>query len=195
MAIRRITLADIVFGQPLPWDVFSTPSSTRPLLEKGKVAPPEQLERLLDSGLYAEAGGMPSILQHLNQVNRRLERILLTLRDQNSADRELRELACELLGIVERDQDVVLAAIFLNQIAGAYAVRHCTETAIVVCIIARHAQVGARSFARDGRRADHECGHGAPGRFIPQPRRRAHQRGTGRHPPPPFRQRRHAALG
>lgn len=137
MAIRRITLADIVFGQPLPWDVFSTPSSTRPLLEKGKVAPPEQLERLLDSGLYAEAGGMPSILQHLNQVNRRLERILLTLRDQNSADRELRELASELLGIVERDQDVVLAAIFLNQIAGAYAVRHCTETAIVVCIIAR----------------------------------------------------------
>ncbi|UUZ57434.1 hypothetical protein LP419_01200 [Massilia sp. H-1] len=120
---------------------------------------------------------------------------MLTLRDQNSADRELRELACELLGIVERDQDVVLAAIFLNQIAGAYAVRHCTETAIVVCIIARHAQVGARSFARDGRRADHECGHGAPGRFIPQPRRRAHQRGTGRHPPPPFRQRRHAALG
>jgi len=137
MAIRRITLADIVFGQPLPWDVFSTPSSTRPLLEKGKVAAPEQLERLLDAGLYAEAGGTPSILQHLNQVNRRLEKILLNLREQHSADRELRELAQELIGIVERDQDIVLAAIFLNQIAGAYAVRHCTETAIVVCTIAR----------------------------------------------------------
>lgn len=143
MAIRRITLADIVFGQPLPWDVFSTPSSTRPLLEKGKVAAPEQLERLLDAGLYAEAGGTVSILQHLNQVNRRLERILLSLRDQNSADRELRELAQELTTIVERDQDIVLAAIFLNQIAGAYAVRHCTETAIIVCIIARAMQKSA----------------------------------------------------
>ncbi|HEY0061656.1 MAG TPA: HD domain-containing phosphohydrolase [Telluria sp.] len=137
MAIRRLTLADIVFGQPLPWDVFSTPLSTRPLLEKGKLAAPEQIERLLDAGLYAEAGGMPSILQHLNQLNRRLERILLSLREQNSADRELRELAQELSDIVERDQDITLAAIFLNQIAGAYAVRHCTEAAIVVCIIAR----------------------------------------------------------
>jgi len=137
MAIRRITLADIVFGQPLPWDVFSTPSSPHPLIEKGRVAAPGQLERLLDAGLYAEAGSAPSLLQHLNQVNRRLEHILLSLRDQNSADHALRQLAQELIGIVERDQDIVLAAIFLNQIAGAYAVRHCTEAAIIVCIIAR----------------------------------------------------------
>ncbi|SHG97952.1 HD-GYP domain-containing protein [Massilia sp. CF038] len=137
MAIRRITLADIVFGQPLPWDVFNTPAATRPLLEKGKVAAPEQLEGWLDAGLYAEAGGQASILQHLNQLNRRLEAILLSLRDQNSADSDLRQLAQELIDTVERDQDIVLAAIFLNQIAGAYAVRHCTEAAIVVCLIAR----------------------------------------------------------
>jgi hypothetical protein len=59
------------------------------------------------------------------------------LRDQPAADRDLRHIAQELIDTVERDQDIVLAAIFLNQIAGAYAVRHCTEAAIVVCIIAR----------------------------------------------------------
>lgn len=143
MAIRRITVSDIVFGQPLPWDVFSTPSATRPLLEKGKVAAAEQLEGWLDAGLYAEAGGQPSILQNLNQINRRLERTLMNLRDQSSADSELRHIAQELIETVERDHDIVLAAIFLNQIAGAYAVRHCTEAAIVVCLIARAMQKSA----------------------------------------------------
>jgi HD-GYP domain-containing protein (c-di-GMP phosphodiesterase class II) len=137
MAIRRITLADIVFGQPLPWDVFSTPGALRPLLHKGNVVVPGQLDGWLDAGLYAEAGAPSSILQNLNQINRRLERTLMELRDENSADKTLRVLAGELIAAVERDQDIVLAAIFLNQISGAYAVRHCTETAIVACLIAR----------------------------------------------------------
>lgn len=136
MTIRRITSADIVFGQPLPWDVFSTPSATRPLLEKGKLAAPDQLAGWLDMGLYAEAGTPTSILQALNQVNRRLERVLLNLRDQESADRELRTLAQELNEAVQRAPDIALASVYLNQISGSYAVRHCTEAAIVVCLIA-----------------------------------------------------------
>lgn len=78
-----------------------------------------------------------SILQSLNQINRRLERTLMELRDQHSADTELRTIAQELIDTVERDSDIVLATIFLNQIAGTYAVRHCTEAAIVVSLIAR----------------------------------------------------------
>jgi HD-GYP domain-containing protein (c-di-GMP phosphodiesterase class II) len=137
MAIRRITLSDIVFGQPLPWDVFSNPSAPRPLLKKGNVVTPDQLDGWFDAGLYAEAGAPSSILQSLNQINRHLERTLLELRDENSADNTLRTLAGELMAAVERDQDIVLAAIFLNQITGSYAVRHCTEAGIVVCVIAR----------------------------------------------------------
>ena len=137
MAIRRITLADIVFGQPLPWDIFSNPTAARPLLQKGNVVAPGQLDGLLDAGLYAEAGAPHSILQSLNLINRRLERTLMELRDESSADNTLRQLAGELIATVERDQDIVLAAIFLNQIAGAYSVRHCTEAAIVVSLIAR----------------------------------------------------------
>lgn len=137
MAIRRITLSDIVFGQPLPWDIFSNPTAARPLLQKGNVVAPGQLDGLFDAGLYAEAGTPSSILQSLNLINRRLERTLMELRDENCADNTLRTLAAELIATVERGQDIVLAAIFLNQIAGAYAVRHCTETAIVASLIAR----------------------------------------------------------
>lgn len=135
MAIKRITLSDIDFGQPLPWDVFSNPSAPRPLLQKGNVVAPGQLDGWLDAGLYAEAGAPASVLQELNQINRRLERALLELRDEDSADTTLRALAGELMDCVGREPDIVLAAIFLNQIAGTYAVRHCTEAASVVCMI------------------------------------------------------------
>jgi HD-GYP domain-containing protein (c-di-GMP phosphodiesterase class II) len=137
MAIRRITLSDIVFGQPLPWDIFSTPSASRPLLQKGTVVAPGQLDGWLAAGLYAEAGAPASALQQLNLINRRLERTLMELREENAADNTLRTLASELIETVERAPDIVLASIFLNQIAGSYAVRHCTEAAIVACIIAR----------------------------------------------------------
>lgn len=140
MAIRRITVADLAFGEPLRWDIFSTPSSARPLVQKGEVLAPGQLDDWLEAGLYAEASAPVSVLQSLNQINRRLERALMDLRDQGSADTELRALAQDLIATVERGGDIVLAAIFLNQIAGAYAVRHCTEAAIVVCLIARAMQ-------------------------------------------------------
>ncbi len=78
----------------------------------------------------------PSVLRGINQVNRRLERLLLELRDQPTADTDLRALAQELMAAVRRAPEVALAAIFLNQIAGSYAVRHCTEAAIIVCMIA-----------------------------------------------------------
>ena len=137
MAIRRITLSDIAFGQPLAWDIFSMPSALRPLIEKGKLVAPGQLDDWLSSGLYADTGVPGSVLQGLNQINRRLERTLMALREQGSADTELRSIAQELIDTLERQPDIALAAIFLNQIAGTYALRHCTEAAIVVCLIAR----------------------------------------------------------
>ena len=136
MAFRRIRLSDLSFGKPLPWDVFSRPTDARPVLEKGKVVASEQLG-LLEAGLYAQAGAPASVLQSLNQINRRLDRILMDLRDVASADSELRAIARELIDAVERDTDISLASIFLNQIVGAYAVRHCTEAAIIVSLIAR----------------------------------------------------------
>ena len=137
MTIRRISIAELVFGEPLRWDIFSTPSAVRPLLCKGQVLQPGQLDGWLDAALYAESAAPVSVLHGLNQINRRLERVLLALREQTSADKDLRAIAQELIATVERDADIALAAIFLNQIVGAYAVRHCTEVAIVACLIAR----------------------------------------------------------
>lgn len=136
MPIRRITLSDIVIGQPLPWDVFSTPSAPHPLLPKGKVIEAGELDGFLASGLFADAGDPVSVLQSLHHLNFRLERTLDGLRGHAGADAALRGIAGELIATVARQPDIALAALFLNQIAGTYPVRHCTETAIIACTIA-----------------------------------------------------------
>jgi HD-GYP domain-containing protein (c-di-GMP phosphodiesterase class II) len=79
----------------------------------------------------------PSVLHLLNQCNRRLERLLQNLRSEHNAEGELRELAHDVIRAVELNPDVALATIFLSQIAGTYAVRHCIETAVVTVVIAR----------------------------------------------------------
>lgn len=133
--MRRITDTDIAYGEPLAWDVFSAPSAARPFLKKGEIVTPGQLDGWLEAGLYADAGAPVSVLQQVNHVNRRLERMLMDLREHGHG--QLRALAQSLVDAVTRAPDVALAAIFLNQIAGAYAVRHCTEAAIVACLVAR----------------------------------------------------------
>ena len=78
-----------------------------------------------------------SVLQSLNRVNQRLDRLLSELGTGGTADHELREIAHQVIGAVERDPEIALACVLLNQIAGRYAVRHCIETAIVAVLIAR----------------------------------------------------------
>ncbi|NGZ84609.1 HD-GYP domain-containing protein [Duganella aceris] len=79
----------------------------------------------------------PSVLNLLNQSNRRLERLLQTLHTERNAEAELRDIARDVIHAVELDPDIALATIFLSQIAGTYAVRHCIETAVVTVVIAR----------------------------------------------------------
>ena len=143
MTHRRLTLADLVFGEPLRWDIFgpgakavpSTPARPQPLLQKGQVlAPSAQLNGWLEEGLFAEA--TPSVLHQLNESNKRLERLLMALRDSEAADDELRAIARDVIAAVDLNPDVALACIFLSQIAGLYAVRHCIETAVVVVLVA-----------------------------------------------------------
>jgi hypothetical protein len=45
MTIRRLTLSDLAFGEPLRWDVFGPSKAAAPVLHKGQViAPSPQLE-------------------------------------------------------------------------------------------------------------------------------------------------------
>ncbi len=85
----------------------------------------------------AHADAVSSVLHDINVVNKRLEKVLLDMALNCNVDGELRELAGHLIAATERNADVALACIYLNQIAGIYAVRHCVETAIVVAVVAR----------------------------------------------------------
>src|SRR5471030_2617466 len=133
MVQRRITLKDLVLGKPLRWNLFAAgaaQASAQPLLQKGQVlSDTTQLAPLLEAGLYAEEEAPPSVLHQLNQCNRRLERLLMDLRNEHNAEAELRDIAHDVILAVELNADIALACIFLNQIAGSYAVRHCIETA------------------------------------------------------------------
>src|SRR5471032_2772974 len=141
MVQRRITLNDLVLGEPLRWNLFAadaTQSRGQPLLQKGQIlSDTTQLSTLLEAGLFAEDDPPPSVLHQLNQCNRRLERLLLDLRNEHNAEAELRDIAHEVILAVDLNADIALACIFLNQIAGTYAVRHCIDTAVVAVVVAR----------------------------------------------------------
>lgn len=79
----------------------------------------------------------PSVLHELNKSNRRLEKLLADLRNEQNAEGELRSIARDVVAAVELNPAIALACIFLNQIAGTYAVRHCIETAVVAALVAR----------------------------------------------------------
>lgn len=141
MAQRRIRFRDLILGKPLPWDLYGGADADAPLLHKGQVVDDgARLAHLLEAGLFAADDGPPSVLRLLNEANHRLEHLLNELRDKNNAERELRDIARDVLQAVELNPDIALACIFLNQIAGSYAVRHCIETALVAVQVARGMQ-------------------------------------------------------
>ena len=90
-------------------------------------------------GHFAEPDAAPSVLHQLNLCNRRLERLLQNLRNEHNAEAELRDIARDVIAAVDLNPDIALACIFLSQIAGSYAVRHCIETAVVGVVVARSA--------------------------------------------------------
>jgi HD-GYP domain-containing protein (c-di-GMP phosphodiesterase class II) len=138
MVQRRISFKDLARGAPLRWNLFSGKGGGKPVLHKGELVPDlPQLATLLDQGLFADEEAPSSVLQWLNQSNRRLERLLHDLRNEDNAEAELRHIARDVIQAVELDADIALACIFLSQIAGTYAVRHCIETAVVAVIVAR----------------------------------------------------------
>ena len=94
-----------------------------------------QLHSPLEAPAFAES--TPSVLHQLNLCNRELERLLHNLRNEHNAEADIRDIAREVIEAVDINPDVALACIFLSQINGIYAVRHCIETAVVLVVIAR----------------------------------------------------------
>lgn len=149
MEKHRIIMADLVIGEPLPWDVFDATGQL--LLVKGHVIEHErQIEALSDRGLFIDAQAHnrkhappaqisepPSTLRMINLVNRRLESLLVNLPNETQAEEKLLETAAVLGRAAIAEPDIALASILLNQQSGIYPVRHSIDTAIVSLLVAR----------------------------------------------------------
>lgn len=150
---RRLSMADIVLGEPLPWDVYD--EGNRLLLRRGHIVQNlSQVEALINRGLFVDAGQVeaaarakreaqekkpevPSALRFINLANKRLERLLYNLGNETDAPAKILEVAKALTYAHDIHPDVALASIFLNQEAANYAVRHCVDTALLALPIAR----------------------------------------------------------
>jgi HD-GYP domain-containing protein (c-di-GMP phosphodiesterase class II) len=148
---RRISMADITVGQPLPWDVFD--SNNKLLLRKGSlVQRDQQIEKLIERGLFAEAQTTSSksenkpvkqqekssALRFLNLANKRLERLLFSLNTEPDVQAKILEVATVVKYAVDLNPDITLGCILLNQSAGNYVIRHCIDTAVVSLLVAQN---------------------------------------------------------
>jgi HD-GYP domain-containing protein (c-di-GMP phosphodiesterase class II) len=155
MAKRRISVVDIVVGQPLPWNAYD--SNGRLLLHAGEVvANAMQVERMVAQGLFSEMCDSvdesadtapkeaPSTVRMINRANDLLRNTLPKLRELDDAEGNLLRISQLILDAVKLDSEVAVACISLNQEAAPYVIRHCVDTAIVAALIAQ-----AMSVAED----------------------------------------------
>ncbi len=86
----------------------------------------------------------PSVLGMINLAHRRLEHLLFNLQSEPGADWQsnVLDVARELIAAADRNPDIALACILLNQDEGGYAVRHCLDTALVALLAARALRLG-----------------------------------------------------
>jgi hypothetical protein len=150
MSKRRISISDIIIGQPLPWNVFS--GDGRLLLRAGEIVATEnQAERMVKEGLFSEIADVgdleeivispkdePSVIRILNRANWLLRKSLPALAALPNAQKTFTDIATLVYSSLELDTDVAIATIFLNQQPGGpYFFRHCTDAAVVAALVAR----------------------------------------------------------
>ncbi|MDB5992343.1 MAG: hypothetical protein JWQ10_3746 [Herbaspirillum sp.] len=149
---RRISLSDIVIGEPLPWDIYDV--AEKLLLRKDFVVENEQqIEALLARGMFVAAKPSapaptpgqainravekPSALRLVNQANKRLGRLLYNLQNETEFESKVMEVVAAIKHAIEINEHVALATILLNRAQSTYPVRHCVDTAIVSLLAAR----------------------------------------------------------
>jgi HD-GYP domain-containing protein (c-di-GMP phosphodiesterase class II) len=153
---KRLSIADFVIGEPLPWDVYA--EGNRLLLRRGHIVESlHQVEELVQRGLFIDGGqadrlahakneernrkqDIPSAVRFINLANKRLERLLYNLGNETDAQAKILEVVKALVYATDINPDIALACIFLNQAAANYAVRHCVDTALLALQVARAMQ-------------------------------------------------------
>ncbi|MFM9913303.1 MAG: HD-GYP domain-containing protein [Methylophilaceae bacterium] len=148
MAKRRISVADIMVGQPLPWNAYD--ANGRLLLHAGEVvANPMQVERMVAQGLFSEMGDSgdegagkaakeaPSTVRMINRANELLRHTLPKLQELDGAEEKLLRISQLILDAIKLEPDIAVACVSLNQDAAPYVIRHCVDTAIVAALISQ----------------------------------------------------------
>lgn len=151
MGKRRISISDIIIGQPLPWDAYGLDGKL--LLRKGEVVGSEnQATRMVKEGMYSEVADVseiellklppvknePSVVRMLNRANWMLRKALPGLSALTNAEATILSIADMVYEALELSPDVAIACIFLNQKPGGpYNFRHNTDTAVVAALVAK----------------------------------------------------------
>ncbi len=150
MSNKRISMSDIVLGQPLQWDIYGSDGNL--LLRRGFVVNSEhQVEVLIERGLYVDGDKfdqssrdkkipkvveLPSVLRIVTEVRADLRNLSYNLIAESEARAKFLALAKQIVVATFLDTDVALGCILLHQ-EGNYSARHCVDTAIVSIVIAR----------------------------------------------------------
>ncbi len=147
---RRISMQDMVLGEPLQWDVYDTTGHL--LLSRGHVIDNAHLlESLVERGLFidlphrktetppaaAQVRELPSVLRFINLAHKRLEGLLFGLHTEADAQAKILEVAKTVIYATNLNPDIAVACILLNQSVSSYAGRHSMDTAVVSLLIAQ----------------------------------------------------------
>lgn len=150
MTNKRISMSDIVLGQPLQWDIYGSDGSL--LLRRGFVVnSSHQVEVLIERGLYVDGDKLdqssrdkkvpkvvelPSVLRIITDVRAELRNLSYNLFSETEARAKFLALAKQTVVATFLDTDVALGCILLHQ-EGNYSARHCVDTAVVSIVIGR----------------------------------------------------------
>ncbi|MBC3874848.1 HD-GYP domain-containing protein [Undibacterium flavidum] len=150
MSNKRISMSDIVIGQPLQWDIFGADGNL--LLRRGfVVSSSHQVETLIERGLYVDGETLeqsardkkaqkvveqPSVVRIISQVRNDLRTLSYNLSSEPNAREKFLTLAKYVLLATRIDTDVALGCILLHQ-EGNYSSRHCVDSAVVSIVIGR----------------------------------------------------------
>jgi HD-GYP domain-containing protein (c-di-GMP phosphodiesterase class II) len=147
---RRISMQDMVLGEPLQWDVFDTTGHL--LLSRGHVIDNNHLlESLVARGMFidlphkptetpqaaAQVRELPSVLRFINLAHKRLEGLLFGLHAETDAQAKILEVAKTVIYATNLNPDIAIACILLNQSVSSYAGRHSMDTALVSLLVAQ----------------------------------------------------------
>lgn len=150
MSNKRISMSDIVIGQPLQWDIFGVDGNL--LLRRGFVVNnSHQVETLIERGLYVDGDVLeqsardkkvvkvveqPSVVRIISQVRNDLRTLSYNLSSETNAREKFLTLAKYVLLATRVDTDVALGCILLHQ-EGNYSARHCVDSAVVSIVIGK----------------------------------------------------------